>query len=69
MTALNDIFHRTTYTDQMAEQLLMSAPLHTNVCSGVFLSGIRRVGKTTFLGQDLIPALGACGALVVYVDL
>jgi hypothetical protein len=33
------------------------------------LSGIRRVGKTTFLRQDLIPALEEQGAVVIYVDL
>ena len=69
MNASNDIFHRSTYAEQMAEQLLIPAPLHTNIRSGVFLSGIRRVGKTTFLRQDLIPALEARGALVIYVDL
>ncbi len=36
---------------------------------GVFLSGIRRIGKTTFLWQDLIPELESMGVLVVYVDL
>lgn len=69
MNALNEIFHRSTYAEQMAEQLLIPAPLQTNVRSGVFLSGIRRVGKTTFLRQDLIPALEARGALIIYVDL
>ena len=69
MNATSDIFHRSTYAEQMAQQLLNPAPLHTNVRSGVFLSGIRRVGKTTFLRQDLIPALEARGALVIYVDL
>ncbi len=53
----------------MAQQLLQPSPLHMNVHSGVLLSGIRRVGKTTFLRQDLVPALEARGALVVYVDL
>jgi hypothetical protein len=37
--------------------------------SGLFLSGLRRTGKTTFLQNDLIPALQAEGALVIYVDL
>lgn len=37
--------------------------------SGVFLSGIRRIGKTTFVRQDLVPALLDHGALVLYVDL
>jgi len=64
-----DVFHRTAYAEQMAQQLLQPSPLHMNVRSGVLLSGIRRVGKTTFLRQDLVPALEARGALVVYVDL
>lgn len=33
------------------------------------MSGLRRTGKTTFLRNDLIPALQAAGALVIYVDL
>ena len=69
MTASDEVFHRTTYAEQMAEQLLKPSPLFTNVRSGIFLSGIRRVGKTTFLRQDLIPAIEARGALVIYVDL
>lgn len=64
-----DVFHRTAYAGQMAQQLLQPSPLHLNVRSGVLLSGIRRMGKTTFLRQDLVPALEARGALVVYVDL
>ena len=64
-----DVFHRTAYAEQMAQQLLQPSPLHMNVRSGVLLSGIRRVGKTTFLRQDLVPALEARGALVIYVDL
>ena len=35
----------------------------------MFLSGIRRIGKTTFIKQDLVPALLDHGALVLYVDL
>jgi hypothetical protein len=69
MSATDAIFHRTHYAEQMAQQLLHPSPLHMNVRSGVFLSGIRRVGKTTFLRQDLVPALEALGALVIYVDL
>ena len=70
MTDTSDpLFHRETYASQMAEQLLNPGPLDESTRSGVFLSGIRRVGKTTFLRQDLIPALEARGALVIYVDL
>lgn len=67
--ASNDVFHRKVYAEMMADQLLKPSPLQTNVRSGVFLSGIRRVGKTTFLRQDLVPALEERGALVIYVDL
>lgn len=63
------LFHRAEYARELAEQLLKPGPLHAQVRSGVFLSGIRRVGKTTFLRQDLIPALESRGALVIYVDL
>ncbi len=69
MSATDDVFHRRAYADQMAEQLLNPSALYANVRSGVFLSGIRRVGKTTFLRQDLVPAIEARGALVIYVDL
>lgn len=37
--------------------------------SGLFLSGQRRTGKTTFLRHDLIPELERHGAVVIYVDL
>lgn len=64
-----DVFHRKAYAGLMADQLLKPSALQAHVRSGVFLSGIRRVGKTTFLRQDLVPALEARGALVIYVDL
>lgn len=63
------VFHRPEYAAAMAQQLLQPTALQVQVRSGVFLSGIRRIGKTTFLRQDLIPALEAMGALVIYVDL
>lgn len=69
MPDADGLFHRETYAAQMAEQLLNPGPLDESTRSGVFLSGIRRVGKTTFLRQDLIPALETRGALVIYVDL
>lgn len=63
------LFHRAEYGQDMAQQLLRPSGLQLQVRSGVFLSGIRRIGKTTFLKQDLIPALEKMGALVLYVDL
>ena len=40
-----------------------------NATSGLFLAGPRRVGKTTFLIEDLIPEAQARDWLPVYVDL
>jgi len=62
-------YRRTALAEQMAQQLLRPSFLDTSLRSGLFLSGQRRVGKTTFLATDLIPALEALGAIVVYVDL
>lgn len=62
-------FRRAALAEQMAQQLLRPSFLDTSLRSGLFLSGQRRVGKTTFLATDLIPALEALGAIVVYVDL
>ncbi|MDM0029817.1 hypothetical protein [Variovorax saccharolyticus] len=53
----------------MATQLLRPGMLDQGLRSGLFLSGLRRTGKTTFLQQDLIPALEVLGAVVIYVDL
>jgi hypothetical protein len=63
------IFHRPEYAGMLAQQLLSPGPLDQALRSGVFLSGIRRIGKTTFVRQDLIPALQDRGALTLYVDL
>lgn len=62
-------FHRTALAHEMARQLLQPSFLDTSLRSGLFLSGQRRVGKTTFLASDLIPALEEQGAIVIYVDL
>ena len=62
-------FHRTVLAEEMAQQLLNPSYLDTSLRSGLFLSGPRRVGKTTFLASDLIPALENRGAIVIYVDL
>jgi hypothetical protein len=63
------LYRRNQYAADLAQQLLKPTALQVQVRSGVFLSGIRRIGKTTFLRQDLVPALEAMGALVIYVDL
>lgn len=40
-----------------------------NASSGLFLAGPRRVGKSTFLIQDLIPEVAARDWISIYVDL
>ena len=62
-------FRRTALAQEMAKQLLQPTFLDTSLRSGLFLSGQRRVGKTTFLATDLIPALQELGPIVIYVDL
>jgi hypothetical protein len=63
-------FHRPAIAADMAQQFLHPKGLtRNNIRSGLFLDGLRRIGKTTFLRGDLIPALEAEGAIVVYVDL
>lgn len=66
---MTDIYKRPELAKKMANQLLDPGPLDEGLRSGLFLSGQRRTGKTTFLITDLVPALEAAGALVIYVDL
>jgi len=63
------VFLRPHLAQQMANQLLCPSVLDEAFRSGLFISGLRRTGKTTFLHHDLIPALEASGAIVIYVDL
>lgn len=66
---MDKIFHRTVLAQQMAQQLLHPGVFDEGLRSGLFISGARRTGKTTFLQADLVPALEDAGALVIYVDL
>lgn len=66
---MSSIFQRPELAEEMANQLLNPGVLDEGLRSGLFLSGLRRTGKTTFLRTDLIPALEEAGALVIYVDL
>lgn len=63
------VYRRPELARQMARQLLHPSVLDEGLRSGLFLSGLRRIGKTTFLLNDLIPALEEMGAIVIYVDL
>jgi hypothetical protein len=66
---MRQIFSRPALAAQMARQLTHPDMLSEGLRSGLFISGLRRTGKTTFLRQDLIPALEREQALVIYVDL
>lgn len=66
---MSSIYRRPDLARAMAKQLLDPGVLDEGLRSGLFISGLRRTGKTTFLRNDLIPALEQAGALVIYVDL
>ncbi len=61
-------FHRRALAAAMAKKILSAAPTSA-AGSGLFLAAPRRTGKSTFLREDLRPALESAGALVVYADL
>ena len=63
-----NIFHRPDMANKIAKQVLHVSPTSAS-SSGVFLTAPRRTGKTTFMREDLAPALTAQGALVINVDL
>ena len=66
---MSQFFSRPDLAAQMARQLIHPDVLSEGLRSGLFIAGLRRTGKTTFLRNDLIPALERHGALVIYVDL
>jgi hypothetical protein len=61
-------FHRHALAKDLSERILSTAVL-APARSGLFLAAPRRTGKSTFLREDLIPALEAAGAAVLYIDL
>lgn len=61
-----DFFHRTALARLYAEDALDTS---LGRSGGLFLAAPRRTGKSTFVRQDLVPALLAMGAEVIYVDL
>ena len=62
------IFHRQALADDLAARLL-AVPTTSASGSGLFLAAPRRTGKSTFLREDLRPALQRHGAVVIYADL
>ncbi len=63
------VFHRPELAARLAAVLLGDDPLSSAGRSGLFLSAPRRTGKSTFLRNDLIPAVEHAGAIAIYVDL
>jgi hypothetical protein len=63
-----EYFHRHGLAANFAQRIL-SAEVGSAATSGLFLAAPRRTGKSTFLREDLRPALLAAGAFVLYVDL
>ena len=66
---MDSIFHRPEIASTLVDRLLEPDALDVGLRSGLFLRGMRRTGKSTFVRHDLIPALESHGAVVVYVDL
>ena len=62
------VFHRTQLAERMAQGVMASA-VGSAAASGLFLAAPRRTGKSTFVREDLRPALQNRGAPVLYVDL
>lgn len=62
------LFQRPGLAHRLARQILVIG-VGSAASSGVFLAAPRRTGKSTFVREDLRPALEAEGALVVYADL
>ena len=62
------VFHRAGLAEKFAKQVL-AAGVGSASASGLFLAAPRRTGKSTFIREDLRPALKKAGAIVIYVDL
>lgn len=65
----SNVFHRADLASALTKRLLHPDALQTTSRNGLFLTGVRCIGKTTSIRQDLIPQLEKEKALVIYVDL
>ena len=61
------LFHRPHVAEGIVDGLMGCGPFHYG--SGLFLAAPRRTGKSTFMREDLIPALARRDVLASYVDL
>lgn len=62
------VLPRPELAGELADTVLANGAL-APARSGLFLAAPRRTGKSTFLREDLMPALESRGAAVLYVDL
>lgn len=62
------VFHRASLAEHLVKSILASS-IGSAAASGLFLAAPRRTGKSTFVREDLRPALQNVGATVIYVDL
>ncbi len=58
-----EVYRRSRLAAELAGRLLRPGVLDEGLRSGLFLAGMRRTGKTTFLRTDLVPELEARGAV------
>ena len=68
MSDSSAVFHRPDIARRLAQQILV-VRAGSAAASGIFLAAPRRTGKSTFLREDLRPALDNLDAMVVYADL
>jgi len=61
-------YHRPELATRLSK-LIMQISVGSSASSGVFLAAPRRTGKSTFVREDLRPALEKAGAIVLYADL
>lgn len=61
------VYHRPKLAEELCDRF--DRNILADAISGMFLAAPRRTGKSTFLREDLIPAMAARGWVTVYVDL
>jgi hypothetical protein len=66
MSSPDDFFHRPELAGTIADQALDTSMGNSG---GLFLAAPRRTGKSTFVRQDLLPALASRNVVTIYVDL
>ncbi|MGV2833854.1 ATP-binding protein [Pseudomonas shirazensis] len=64
----SNLYHRAALAARLSK-LILQVAVGSAASSGVFLAAPRRTGKSTFVREDLRPALEAAGAIVLYADL